>query len=140
MAAALQSTPTPSASSRPMSYAAAIQAVPQDWHIEFSVNDQPLSNETTIYRAVHFTRPQQSEGPQRSVWNGIHTIKFKRVQGPPPSESSSLTPPPESKSEASGMPASLDQHPVTSGILRLLSILHGLNSHLDDLDFTTMEN
>jgi len=31
------------------------------------------------------------------------------------------------------MPASLDNHPVTSGILRLLNLLHGLNSHLDDV-------
>jgi len=116
-----------------LSYAAAVQSTPQDWHIEFSVNDNPLSNETTIYRAVHYNQPQPSDGAHRSVWNGIHTIKFKRVQGPPPSEPSSLTPPPESKSDTSGMPASLDQHPVTSGILRLLSILHGLNSHLDDI-------
>jgi len=116
-----------------LSYAAAVQSTPQDWHIEFSVNDQPLSNETTIYRAVHYNQPQPSDGAHRSVWNGIHTIKFKRVQGPPPSEPSSLTPPPESKSDVSGMPASLDQHPVTSSILRLLSILHGLNSHLDDI-------
>jgi E3 ubiquitin-protein ligase TRIP12 len=120
-----------------LSYAAAVQSTPQDWHIEFSVNDQPLSNETTIYRAVHFSQTQPPDSAHRSVWNGIHTIKFKRVQGPPPTEPSSLTPPPESKSDASGMPASLDQHPVTSGILRLLSILHGLNSHLDDI---LMEN
>ncbi|KAI4705656.1 hypothetical protein J4E81_000540 [Alternaria sp. BMP 2799] len=116
-----------------LSYAGAVQSTPQDWHIEFSVNDQPLSNETTIYRAVHFSQAQPADGSHRSVWNGIHTIKFKRVQGPPPSEPSSLTPPPESRSDVSGMPASLDQHPVTSGILRLLSILHGLNSHLDDI-------
>jgi E3 ubiquitin-protein ligase TRIP12 len=116
-----------------LSYAAAVQSTPQDWHIEFSVNDQPLSNETTIYRAVHFSQAQPADGAHRSVWNGIHTIKFKRVQGPPPTEPSSLTPPPESKSDVSGMPASLNQHPVTSGILRLLSILHGLNSHLDDI-------
>ncbi|KAF1937788.1 hypothetical protein EJ02DRAFT_458426 [Clathrospora elynae] len=115
------------------SYAAAVQSIPQDWHIEFSVNDQPLSNETTIYRAVHFNQGQPSEISHRTVWNAIHTIKFKRVQGPPPTEPSSLTPPPESKSDLSGMPASLNQHPVTSGILRLLSILHGLNSHLDDI-------
>jgi len=122
-----------------LSYAAAVQSTPQDWHIEFSVNDQPLSNETTIYRAVHYNQPQPSDGAHRSVWNGIHTIKFKRVQGPPPSEPSSLTPPPESKSDVSGMPASLDQHPVTSSILRLLSILHGLNSHLDDILLTNKE-
>jgi E3 ubiquitin-protein ligase TRIP12 len=116
-----------------LSYAAAVQSTPQDWHIEFSVNDQPISNETTIYRAVHFSQSQPPEVAHRTVWNAIHTIKFKRVQGPPPAESSSLTPPPESASEAAGMPASLHQHPVTSGILRLLSILHGLNAHLDDI-------
>jgi E3 ubiquitin-protein ligase TRIP12 len=116
-----------------LSYAAAVQSTPQDWHIEFSVNDQPISNETTIYRAVHFSQSQPLEVAHRTVWNAIHTIKFKRVQGPPPAESSSLTPPPESASEASGMPASLNQHPVTSGILRLLNILHGLNAHLDDI-------
>jgi E3 ubiquitin-protein ligase TRIP12 len=116
-----------------LSYAAAVQSTPQDWHIEFSVNDQPISNETTIYRAVHFSQTQPPEVAHRTVWNAIHTIKFKRVQGPPPAESKLLTPPPESASEAAGMPASLSQHPVTSGILRLLSILHGLNAHLDDI-------
>ncbi|KAH7066506.1 hypothetical protein FB567DRAFT_261752 [Paraphoma chrysanthemicola] len=116
-----------------LSYAAAVQSTPQDWHIEFSVNDQPLTNETTIYRAVHFSQSQPPEVSHRTVWNAIHTIKFKRVQGPPPAEPTGLTPPPESASEASGMPASLDQHPVTSGILRLLSTLHGLNAHLDDI-------
>jgi E3 ubiquitin-protein ligase TRIP12 len=116
-----------------LSYAAAVQSTPQDWHIEFSVNDQPISNDTTIYRAVHFSQSQPPEIAHRTVWNAIHTIKFKRVQGPPPAESSALTPPPESASEAAGMPASLSQHPVTSGILRLLSILHDLNAHLDDI-------
>jgi E3 ubiquitin-protein ligase TRIP12 len=123
-----------------LSYAAAVQSTPQDWHIEFSVNDQPISNETTIYRAVHFSQSQPPEVAHRTVWNAIHTIKFKRVQGPPPAESSALTPPPESASEASGMPASLNQHPVTSGILRLLSILHDLNAHLDDILSVGMED
>lgn len=116
-----------------LSYAAAVQSVPDDWHVEFSVNDQPLSNETTIYRAVHFSQVSQSDATHRAVWNAVHTIKFRRVPGPPPAEPSSLTPPPESRTGSSEMPASLDHHPVTSGILRLLSILHGLNSHLDDI-------
>ncbi|KAI8931697.1 hypothetical protein NX059_011342 [Plenodomus lindquistii] len=116
-----------------LSYAAAVQSIPQDWHIQFSVNDQPLTNETTIYRAVHFSQAQGAEVSSRTVWGNTHTIKFKRVQGPPPAESSSLTPPPDSKADALGMPASLNQHPVTSGILRLLSILHSLNANLDDI-------
>ncbi|KAF2009680.1 hypothetical protein BU24DRAFT_358545 [Aaosphaeria arxii CBS 175.79] len=117
-----------------LSYAAAIQSIPQDWHIEFSGNDQPIPNDTTIYRAVHFNQAQSSETSHRTVWNAVHTIKFKRVPGPPPAESKSLTPPPESiKDDESGMPVSLSKNPITSGILRLLSILHDLNSNLDDV-------
>jgi E3 ubiquitin-protein ligase TRIP12 len=82
---------TPSSSARPMSYAAAIQAVPQDWHIEFSLDEKPISNETTIYRAVHSSTPQPDEQMSRSVWSAIHPIKFKRVPGPPPAEPTSLT-------------------------------------------------
>lgn len=118
----------------PMSYAAAIQSVPQDWHLEFSVEEQQLNNETTIYRAVHHKQIQANEGSTRNIWSGVHTIKFKRVSGPPPAESGSLTPPPEpTQTAASGMPQSLDKNPITSAILRLLSILHGMNANIDDV-------
>lgn len=126
---------TPTGPSRPMSYAAAIQAVPQDWHIEFSLDDKVISNETTIYRAVHNPSGPVDENTSRSVWSAIHPIKFKRVPGPPPPEPSSLTQASESSTEttASGIPASLDKHPATSSILRLLNILHALNANLDDV-------
>lgn len=116
-----------------LSYAAAVQSTPQDWHIEFSVNDQPISNDTTIYRAVHFSQGQPGDVPHRTVWNAIHTIKFKRAPGPPPTESSSIPPSHDSKAGTSGIPQSLSEHPVTTGILRLLSILHNLNANIDDL-------
>ena len=134
-AAAQATSTTPSTSSRPMSYAAAIQAVPQDWHIEFSLDDKVIANETTIYRAVHSTSTTVEEHSSRSVWSAIHPIKFKRVPGPPPPEPSSLTQAPEVATEttASGIPASLDKHPATSSILRLLNILHALNANLDDV-------
>ncbi|KAF2485435.1 hypothetical protein BDY17DRAFT_293599 [Neohortaea acidophila] len=125
------STPT---SSRMMSYASALQQTPQDWHIEFSVNDQPIASETTIYRACHFNNTQGEEFVNRSVWSSTHTIKFKRVQGPPPPERTSTHVAAEQSSGKNGdLPPSLDNHPVTSGILRLLSILHDLNSNLDDV-------
>ncbi|RDL36512.1 Hect, E3 ligase [Venustampulla echinocandica] len=134
-AAAQAAFSTPTGSSRPMSYAAAIQAVPQDWHIEFSLADKVISNETTIYRAVHNPSGPVDEHTSRSVWSAIHPIKFKRVPGPPPPEPSSLTQASESSTEttASGIPASLDKHPATSSILRLLNILHALNANLDDV-------
>ncbi|KAK3711489.1 Ubiquitin fusion degradation protein 4 [Vermiconidia calcicola] len=125
---------TPTSSSHPMSYASALQQVPQDWHIEFSVNEQPITSETTIYRACHLNNTQAEESTGRSVWSSTHTIKFKKVQGPPPAERSSTSPTPDRASEqAGGLPPSLDKHPITSGILRLMSILHDLNNNLDDV-------
>ena len=133
--AAVEAASSTPSTSRPMSYAAAIQAVPQDWHIEFSLNDKVISNETTIYRAVHKPSGPIDDQTSRSVWSAIHPIKFKRVPGPPPPEPSSLKLLSEvsTESTASGIPASLDKHPATSSILRLLNILHALNANLDDV-------
>ncbi|TVY22765.1 putative ubiquitin fusion degradation protein, partial [Lachnellula hyalina] len=132
LAAAQAAMSTPSAS-RPMSYAAAIQAVPQDWHIEFSINGKPISNDMTIYRAVH--NPSVDEHTNRGVWSATHEIGFQRVPGPPPPEPTSLSQASEVSTEttSSGIPASLDKHPATSSILRLLNILHALNANLDDV-------
>ncbi|POS84757.1 hypothetical protein EPUL_004127, partial [Erysiphe pulchra] len=120
---------------RPISYAAAIQTTPQDWHIEFSLGDQVIPNETTIYRAVYTGAHAIEEHGNRSVWSSIHSIKFKRVSGPPPPEPSSLSNASETILDrtASGIPASLDKHQATSSILRLLNILHDLNSNIDDV-------
>jgi E3 ubiquitin-protein ligase TRIP12 len=132
-AGASASTATPTTSSRPMSYAAALQATPQDWHIEFSLDDLPISNETTIYRAVHSSAAHTDEHT-RSIWSAIHPIKFKRVPGPPPAEPSPFSQNSNtSETTASGIPASLDKHPATSSILRLLGILHALNANLEDV-------
>ena len=124
---------TPSATGRALSYAAAIQAIPQDWHIEFNIDGQPIANETTIYRAVHHNRNGADDPSTKNIWSSIHSIKFKRVSGPPSSEPSSLTPPPESASDSNGLPVSLHKHSITSSILRLLAILHELNANVDDV-------
>ncbi|CAD6567774.1 MAG: Ubiquitin fusion degradation protein 4 [Alectoria sarmentosa] len=124
----------PSSSGRTMSYAAAIQAVPQDWHIEFSINGQPLPNETTIYGAVLNNVSEPVDPAPRNIWSAIHTVNFKRVSGPPPAESTSLKFLSGAISTAkSGMPPSLNEHPATSKILRLLNILHEMNANLDDV-------
>jgi E3 ubiquitin-protein ligase TRIP12 len=131
-----QGTPTPSASARPMSYAAAIQSIPQDWHIEFSLDSKVIPNETTIYRAIHSSAIAPEEHLSRSVWSAVHPIKFRRVPGPPPAESLSFTSNSEVGTDDSdeNIPASLlIQHPATLSILRLLNILHDLNSNMDDV-------
>ncbi|KAF5018645.1 hypothetical protein F66182_9368 [Fusarium sp. NRRL 66182] len=127
-------TPTPAASSRPMSYASILQAVPQDWHIEFSLDGKLIPNETTIYRAVHTSASNSDEHLSRSIWSTVHPIKFKRVPGPPPAETLSFVSNNEADSEDEhGIPASLAKHPTTSSILRLLNILHDLNSNIEDV-------
>ncbi|KAI1424053.1 HECT-domain-containing protein [Xylaria sp. FL1777] len=128
------STPTPGPSSRPLSYAAAIQSVPQDWHIEFSLGDRVIPNETTIYRAVHNTPSPPADHLSRSVFSTIHTIKFRRVSGPPPAEPIGFSSPSfDGLPDVNGVPASLANHPTTASILRLLNILHDLNANIDDI-------
>ena len=125
----------PSLASRAMSYAAAIQAVPQDWHIEFSIGEQSISHETTIFRAVHYNSPQSDDSSPRNVWSNAHEIKFRRVPGPPPPEPSTLSQSQDTsvEADATNLPNSLHEHPTTSEILRLLNILHELNTNLDDV-------
>ncbi|EME50326.1 hypothetical protein DOTSEDRAFT_69002 [Dothistroma septosporum NZE10] len=125
----LLSTPT---SSRPMSYASALQATPQDWHIEFSVNGQPITSETTIYRACHFNQAHGEEISARNIWSATHSISFKRISGPPSIDRTTPTSA-IATSNTGDLPPSLDNHPVTSSILRLMSILHELNANPDDV-------
>ncbi|KAG9957472.1 hypothetical protein KCU61_g9094, partial [Aureobasidium melanogenum] len=126
----LLSTPT---SQRPAN-ALAIQPASQEWHIEFSVDGQPLSNDTTIYRAVHFNQTHPDEVSSRNIWQTLHKISFRRAPGPPPAEPSTL----HSSSDASTtstaeLPPSLSQHPATAAILRLMSTLHDMNANLEDI-------
>ncbi|KEF63848.1 E3 ubiquitin-protein ligase TRIP12 [Exophiala aquamarina CBS 119918] len=121
------------------SYASALSSTPQDWHIEFSIDGKVIPNNTTIYRAVHHNRDQPQDSSSRSVWSGVHTIKFRKVRGPPPKTSAlPVWNGSENKAESSdGLPASLNGHPVTSSILALLRILHELNGNLDDVREST---
>ncbi|XP_044716109.1 HECT-domain (ubiquitin-transferase) domain-containing protein [Hirsutella rhossiliensis] len=133
-------TPTPSATAArppqpPMSYASALQAVPQDWHIEFSLDSRVIPNETTIYRAVHTSTATNSDDLlSRSIWSATHPIKFRRVPGPPPAESQAFGSNFEAEADAeSGIPASLAKYPTTASILHLLNILHELNANIEDI-------
>jgi len=135
LTAAFQGTPTPGASSRPMSYAAAIQAVPQDWHIEFSIDGKVIPNETTIYRAVHSSASNTGDHLSRNIWSDTHPIKFRRAPGPPPPESIAFASSFDTslETEEGGTPGSLAKYPVTASILRLLKKLHDLNANIDDV-------
>ena len=61
--------PSPAVSGGRPSYAQALASVPQDWHIEFSLDGKIIPNNTTIYRAIHHNReqPQDPLSAQRLV-------------------------------------------------------------------------
>jgi E3 ubiquitin-protein ligase TRIP12 len=123
------------------SYAAAMASIPSDWHLEFSVDGKPIYGDTTIYRAVHHNR-QLSDPSGRNVWSAVHTVKFKRVPGPPPPEPTALTssiPESSSKGASAEMPSSLSQETTTASILQLLRLLHEMNVTLDDILTETKE-
>lgn len=122
-------------SGRPFSYAAAMASPSSDWHIQFSIDGQPVSSDTTIYRAVHHNR-RHLDPNGRNVWSAIHTVTFRRVPGPPPAESSTIASSASgssSQNNNTGMPSSLSEDPTTASILSLLRVLHGMNTTLDDI-------
>ena len=67
------------------SYAAALKAKPVDWHLEFSMDDYVLPLDLTIYGAIHQheTRKKSGTQPSSSMWQGVYTVKFRKVNGPP---------------------------------------------------------
>ncbi|KAI5302162.1 Ubiquitin-protein ligase [Ascosphaera pollenicola] len=118
------------------SYAAALAAIPQDWHLEFRMNGKILRGDTTIYRAVHQAR--QPESQDKNVFGDVHTIHYRRVPGPPSPEPSTLheeqtTEERAKKTDENGMPQSLLQNHTVASILQLLRALHSMNSQLADI-------
>ncbi|KAJ5090070.1 Ubiquitin-protein ligase Ufd4 [Penicillium argentinense] len=118
------------------SYAAAMASIPQDWHIEFSVDGKPVSSDTTVYRAVHHNRDNIEETQAKNVWTAIHTVTFRRVPGPPPPEPSTLANSGQEDScsgDSLEIPSSLSKDATTASILRLLRVLHEMNATIDDI-------
>ncbi|KAJ3931783.1 MAG: hypothetical protein NXY57DRAFT_1048760 [Lentinula lateritia] len=113
----------PSTSSRP-SYASALRAKPTDWHLEFAMDDHVLPLDLTIYGAIHQHEMRKKTGsvPPSLFWQGVYTIKFKKVPGPTPASESikprSSTPP----------LSSLAEDAPHAKIVRLLRVLYQLNT------------
>jgi E3 ubiquitin-protein ligase TRIP12 len=124
----------PHSSSRQASYSSILQSIPQDWYIEFTLDDRVIPNETTIYRAVHMSTSSSDDHSNKNIWSSTHPIKFRRVSGQPPAESRPTNFNIEADGEIeNGISASLAKHPITASILQLLNILHDLNANIEDV-------
>ena len=69
----------------------------------------------------------------RNIWSAIHTVNWKKAPGPPVVRDSIHPPAAALFAASSDVPASISQNPKTSAILRLLSLLHEINSNIDDV-------
>ncbi|PWN54057.1 hypothetical protein IE53DRAFT_309085 [Violaceomyces palustris] len=139
-----ESSSAPSPSKR--SYASALQKKPSDWHLEFSMGDQKLSLGTTIYGAVHNFEMSAARsgggggggaafgGQQRYIWGNIYTVKYRKVQGPLPTEASNSTPePPDNSYPTVTLPPSVEPEAPYAKLLQLLAVLHDLNAEWREL-------
>ncbi|KAG1728087.1 hypothetical protein EDB19DRAFT_1897431 [Suillus lakei] len=112
------------------SYAAALKAKPSDWHLEFSMDDHLLPLDLTIYGAIHQHEIRKKLGPvpSSSMWQGIYTVKFKKVNGPPPCQESRADTSASKIRSPSPVLSSLPGDAPHAKILRLLRVLHRLNA------------
>ncbi|KAF7370365.1 Ubiquitin fusion degradation protein 4 [Mycena sanguinolenta] len=113
------------------SYASALKAKPTDWHLEFSMDDQVLPLDLTIYGAMHQHEMRKKTGalPPNLIWQGVYTVKFKKVPGPAPA--TDVRPEGGEGSSKGRSPSptlsSLPEDAPHAKILRLLRVLHQLN-------------
>ncbi|RPD53372.1 hypothetical protein L226DRAFT_617463 [Lentinus tigrinus ALCF2SS1-7] len=121
---------TPRTSTPKTSYAAALKAKPSDWHLEFFMDDHKLPLDLTIYGAIHQheMRKYRSSGSPflpGMIWQGVYSIKFKKVPGPLPSTDDDTGS--RSRSPSPSL-SSLPEDAPHAKILRVLRVLHKLNA------------
>ncbi|KAF8216810.1 hypothetical protein K438DRAFT_1558643 [Mycena galopus ATCC 62051] len=127
-----QPSPAARAPATRASYASALKAKPTDWHLEFSMDDQVLPLDLTIYGAMHQHEMRKKTGalPPNLIWQGVYTVKFKKVSGPGPA--TDVRPEGGEGSSKSRSPSptlsSLPEDAPHAKILRLLRVLHQLNT------------
>ncbi|KAJ6520584.1 hypothetical protein DFH09DRAFT_1287453 [Mycena vulgaris] len=114
------------------SYASALKAKLTDWHLEFSMDGQTLPLDLTIYGAMHQHEMRKKTGalPPNLIWQGVYTVKFKKVPGPLPAADARPEGAEGSSKSRSPSPtlSSLPEDAPHAKILRLLRVLHQLNT------------
>ncbi|KAF9479594.1 hypothetical protein BDN70DRAFT_906231 [Pholiota conissans] len=111
------------------SYAAALKAKPTDWHLEFSMDDHILPLDLTIYGAIHQHEMRKKTGatPLHMIWQGVYTVKFKKVAGPAPGPENVADSTNKNRSATPTLSSLPDDAPHAK-ILRLLRVLYHLNT------------
>jgi E3 ubiquitin-protein ligase TRIP12 len=73
-----------------MSYAAALQQTPQDWHLEFDFGGHTIPLDSTVFEPLHrYSGLQTPANGYYHIFSGMHTMKYRKVPGPSPPNGSS---------------------------------------------------
>jgi E3 ubiquitin-protein ligase TRIP12 len=116
----------------PSTDSSASSSASSSWHIQFSLHGTPISTDMTVYGAIHaYERIHGKGSSQRIQYASTYPIKYKRVESPPP-EQSTVHANSSSNSEVdltftSQMPKEMPQNADYAPILGLLRVIHGLN-------------
>ncbi|KAK9324323.1 hypothetical protein V1517DRAFT_256294 [Lipomyces orientalis] len=112
------------------SYSSALQSSPQDWHIEFRVNDKLIPNDMTVFGAIHKYGSDKSVAQSRHHWDVMNSVRFRKVPGPAPVPVNETLKYGEKFKE---VPESLKDDNTSFMILQLLRILYALNANLGEI-------
>ncbi|GHJ87332.1 hypothetical protein NliqN6_3734 [Naganishia liquefaciens] len=131
---AAESSKTGDLPSKIGSYAAAVRAPPSDWHFQFLIGSEELSMADTVYGALHRSQTASPEGkPKQSIFWQQPVIKFKRVEGPAPVLGiQSAASAPVEPASTSALPSTLPTDSAQATVLRMLRVLHALNTEKQD--------
>ena len=129
-------------SSAAMSYAAALQQVPQDWHLEFEFAGHTVPLESTVFEPLHrWSGLQTPVNGYYHIFSGMHTIKFRKVPGPPPAQGTKVS---WTEANLDSLNTTIDDaflsestvlsgSDTTTSILKLLKLLHSLSVRWDEI-------
>lgn len=116
------------------SYAAAVRALPSDWHFQFLIGTEELSMADTVYGALHRNQTALADGkPKQSIFWQQPVINFRKVDGPAPVvgiQAAASTP--VEPASTSALPPTLPVDSAQATVLRMLRVLHALNTEKQD--------
>lgn len=111
------------------SYAAALRGRPGKWRIKFYLKDTLISNDTTVYGAVHQYEMQtnRSSSSMRNIWVMAYPVRYEKVWEPLADKAQDLheTATTETARQLANIerPTELPEDSVCSRVLELLAIL-----------------
>ncbi|CEP24970.1 UFD4 [Cyberlindnera jadinii] len=113
----------------------ATTSIKGDWYLEFSIDDEVIPLETTIYGALYKSSlAKNSNFDTTKFWQEVHNVTFRKVKGPVPYLDLDEKYPTTSQEELE-----LLNQPSTISILNLLKVLYRFHPNGDDSLFVNFK-